>query len=281
MGHELLTISSKVLLVVFPAVILFLLGLLFPKARNRNYKILATNDSIKFKQSYWRVVDLCELYKPIIAQSTTLRGPLPSEMFYEFIPPESGFFYIIYRVLWPDEVHPNIIIHWLYKIFRRFYYGSVRDIEIIQLKINQDTGTIEEIKFETDSSLDPEIGHSDHATVEMRKITGLRCIYHLSVNGESQGDIFLQKEDNRIKIPVLTWNHVFLAFHEHNIDYMEFRDLRLSLLSDEMFTRYRFDRRSWLDFGTPVQKGFPLKIGKYLSFSFSIVSVFVLFFIFP
>ncbi|MHA1214758.1 MAG: hypothetical protein ACTSR2_06825 [Candidatus Hodarchaeales archaeon] len=281
MGYEPFTIITKVTLVLFPAIIVFLLGLLFPKAKNRNYRILAPFETVEFKQSQWRIIDLCESYKPIVTQPTTLRGPLPVEMFYEFIPPENGFFYIIYRVLWPDEVHPNLLVHWLYKIFRRFYYGSVKDIEIIQLKINQNTGVIEEVKFETDSSLDPEVGNSDHAVVEMKKIPGLRCIYHLSVNGESQGDIFIQKEGNRIKIPVLTWNHVFLVFHEQNTEYIEFRDLELSVLTDEMFTRYRFDRRSWLDFGIPVKKTFPLKIGRYLSFSFSIVSVFVIFFIMP
>ncbi len=170
-------------------------------------------------------------------------------MFYEVVKNNDMHLTIIYRVVWPDEVHPNPIIHFIYKAFRIFYYGSYQDMELIVLKIERKTGQIAIIKYETDSSANPDVFISDHTKVTFKRRFTERKenIFSIHLNGKYSGETELSFKRTHPKIPVLTWNHVFAIKKRDNEEYKVF-DLPLALLTEYYYQKFRFDRRSCIDF---------------------------------
>jgi hypothetical protein len=267
--------SIKILIILFLSLTAFYFALLIPFAKDRNYEVLERNSKILLKGKQSSIDEISGLYKPIVIQTLSLRGPEPSKAFYEVTPYQEPYLYVIYRFVWPDEIHPNLFLHWFYKIMRIFYYGSFQDMEIIQIKVNMVTAEIEEIKYETDSSNNPDVFKSDHANAKLAKIPHKKNIYQVYLNKEYIDDIEIIFQENQPLIPVLTWNHVF-AIKKRDEKYKQY-DLPITPLSNEEFKKYRFDRRSWLDFGVIVNKGLPLQIGIILFTIIAIITSLVLF----
>jgi len=262
MGHlmmEILIFLTKILIIFLLSLAGFYFALLIPLAKERQYRILSKNSQLTLAKKQLLIEDIVKLFKPIILQSISLRGPEPIEAFYEVICSQEPYIYVIYRFVWPDEIHPNLLLHFFYKIFRIFYFGSFKDIELIQVKINLETTEIEEIKYETDSSNNPDVIQSDHAEVKLAKILGKNNYYQVYLNEVATEEMEIIFQERRPLIPVLSWNHVF-ALVKRNEEYRKF-DLPVTPLSGKKFKKYRFDRRSGLDFSSTIDKTFPLKIG--------------------
>ena len=247
----------------------FLLGLIFPLAKKREYLVLGINENVVVAGEKMSVINLTEVYKPIILQEKNLRGPIPTHMYFEVISDNDNYLNLIYRVVWNDEIHPKFIINILYKIFRKFYFGSKIDIEIILLKIDKSSEEIIEIKYESDSSNDPNVFKSDHALVVYKKTDESRYTQYLNGKKIKETEIFTQNSiegKKQLILPVLTWNHVFcsnigkLTIEQEESEYKEY-NLPVSPLTDKIFKRYRFDRRSWIDYGCSINKKLPLIIG--------------------
>lgn len=273
---DILIMIFKIGVIFLISIIGFYFGLLLPLAKKRDYNTLSSTSNLSLSGEDISAEELVRLYKPIILQTRSLRGPEPTKVFYELIPPFESYLHVIYRIVWPDEKHPNLIIHWLYRIFRRFYFGSIKDIEIVQLKINLKTGEIEEIKYETDSSNDPDVFRSDHAVAKLVKNSGTEKSYKSYLNEKQMQDIQIDFKEKKPCIPVLTWNHVFTFTPPREEPYLEY-DLPIEELPKEFFRKYRFDRRSCLDFGINVDKSLPLKIGVI---SFLLTAIFSSLFLF-
>ncbi len=204
------------------------------------------SDGSAIQWSPIRAKDVTRMFAPIIRHPVRLRGPPPVEMWYEILPPTrnepSNMITINYRVIWPAEIHPSPVVDKLYRVFRKFYYGSSEDIEIIQVTANLDNKIITQIKMETDSSQQPDVFLSDHAKVVLKR---RGSSFEVWLNQKKIDTITLQFKGTRPIIEVLTWNHVFSIRYTNKPS--ELHDLPLKPVTKNLHQRYRLDRRSHFD----------------------------------
>ncbi len=52
---------------------------------------------------------------------------------------------ILYRTVWNDEVHPVALLNKLYRMFRRLYYGSAKDVEYVRVDVDLGAGGAERV----------------------------------------------------------------------------------------------------------------------------------------
>lgn len=238
--------------------LLFHVILIFPRPHPRPYKVLKQSDVILGNHTSFTAEYLCNSYKPIIRQSVSLRGPQPYDMWCEVIDPENNpFIDIFYRVRWLNENHPNRFLDIIYQIFRTFYFGSRQDLEFILLRIDRTTERISSIKFETDRSLDPDHSSPEHVVAQLTVNANVPSKYDCVVAGVKSDPITLSFIDNHPIIEVLTWNHVFMAGYLSST-FNEY-DIPVTFLTEKQYKRYRFDRRSWVDYGVKINKKLPLR----------------------
>lgn len=262
---EILVFSVKIIIILLLFTLSFLLGNLFPLAKRRNYSIIDCNQNIVIKNKKLKIKDIINDYKPLILQKKNLRGPKPSNLFYEVIDNNKDYLSIIYRVVWPDEIHPNVILNFIYKIFRIFYFGSKKDIEIILIHVNKLTGNIVELKYESDSTMDPDVFKSDHRLVSFNK-----------------SDLESLEIKAQILIPVLTWNHVFDSKlrkekSENILLGYDLYNLPVYSLTNKLYKKFRFDRRSWIEYGSKINKKLPIIVGICVGIINCLLSSFILF----
>lgn len=140
---------------------------------------------------------------------------------------------IMYFFCWNDETHPNIFMNFIYKLFRRLYYGSIMDIEFIQLNIDLTTGKVEQILFEKpDYCKKFFINFIQHLP---QKIT-----IHKSALTSS----------NRLPFVISSWTHLF-NFVSSIDDLQSLIEITLPepmILSRNIFYRYNMFRRSYGEF---------------------------------
>ena len=238
--------------------ILFHFLLLFPRSFPRPYKVLNPSDTIQLNEKHLTAEAISNSFKPIIRQSISLRGPQPYDIWCEVIDTENNpYFDIFYRVHWLNENHPNRFLDIMYQIFRTFYFGSRQDMEYILLRINRSTKKIITIKFETDRNLKPDHSSPEHIVVQLSAINDSQNKYESMVDGVQSQLIELSFVDQHPIIEVLTWNHVFMVGYLSD-KYTEY-ELPLKFMSEKQYKRYRFDRRSWINYGLKINKKMPLQ----------------------
>ncbi len=253
------------LIISFIGISLFLLGLLFPRPLKRSYQVFFPHEIIRFLSKDIETRELVDIYKPLIQQPVSLPGPPPTSILYEIIPSnEMHILFLIFRICWPDEIHPNAIFHWIYKVFRKFYYGSSKDIEIIQIKVNTITSEILEIKFESDPGNLASSTQISHRLMIFRKTINKKNKYISFIDRIEDKEVHLSFSELRLKIAVMSWNHLFTYRTLKEENYHTY-SLPLYYLTDKEYTRFRFDRRSLLDFGIKGKIKFPFLIGGLLS----------------
>jgi len=90
-------------------------------------------------------------------------GPL-REVLYEARERE-GRLSILYRTIWQDEIHPVRAADFLYRLFRRVYFGTAIDVEYVLVEIDLETGEILALDYQTEPSLAPDEFFSAHRRV--------------------------------------------------------------------------------------------------------------------
>lgn len=222
---------------IFICVILFLIYM--SGRRKRSYNVLSYDEVIYFKDDKIKVEDIAKEYQPILYQLKSLRGYEPEKTLYEIIEKTEKII-INYYNFWKNEIHPNLIIHYLYSFFRFIYYGSCADIEFVQVVINRRTGEILEVNAESDSHNNPDTFFSDHIKFKIKQKEN--NVYELFLDNKFIKNVFLPKDGNRMKILVITWNHVY-GFYEGQESY-EFKEIPLVYLTEKLYAKYRMKRRS-------------------------------------
>lgn len=232
--------------------------LLFPRPIPRPYKILNPTDIIEVHRESLTVAEFCNEFKPIIRQSTSLRGPKPKDLWYEVIDTDNNQFVdIFFRVRWMNENHPNFFFDILYQLFRKFYFGSHEDLEYVLIRIDRTTGKNINIKFETDRSLNPDHFFPEHIVANLSCINNSDHQYKVIIDDVLNTKCILNFKDNHPIIEVLTWNHVFV--HEYRSKTFNEFDLPIKFVTEKDYKKYRFDRRSWVDYGSIINKKLPLQ----------------------
>ncbi len=222
--------------IIYIALGLFLLYL--SGRRKRPYLVAPNGGYVDLKDGKIDIETLAKQYQPILYQLEGLRGYDPEKILYEVIDKDIVIV-INYYNFWKNEIHPQVIIHYLYCIFRFIRYGSCADIEFVQIIIDKNSGEILEVNAESDSHNNPDTFFSDHIKFKIKKTDDL---YELFLDSKFIKNVSLPREENRIKILVITWNHVYGFYEEQKS--VCFPDLPLYYLSPQLYAKYRIGRRS-------------------------------------
>lgn len=206
------------------------------KGFERDYIVLSPSDEIKVANHSYTVEEVALRYQPIIYQSPELAGPIPFASKYEVIPRNHELI-LVYHMYWQDEIHPNPIIHFLYRLFRIYYYGSSLDIESVEIWVDSETGKITRIVFETEPSEDVKPFAPSHEHAEINLLPDGR---YAKVESGKMRMVNLLFENGHVEIEVLTWNHDYSI---HKGKAMTSHKPPLSFLTDEEYAKERFVRR--------------------------------------
>jgi len=174
----------------------FLLGLKLTGMKRRNYSVLNPDDVL----NGIKVIEIIEKYKPIIYQTENIKKDIQF-FFYELVEHKDHLI-LIYRPVWDDEIHPNLSIHLMYKFFRWFFYGSIRDIEFVELFIDKKSGEVLSFSFEslTEGS---SLKAPGHEFIEIEK--NGKKYYNKTKNEVLDYEPF---KKSRCIVQVKTWNHL-------------------------------------------------------------------------
>jgi len=225
--------DNLIALVVFIGPLLglisFLAGIKLTGMKRRNYSVLNPNDVVNGK----KVIKIIEEYKPIIYQTENIKKDIQF-IFYELVEQKDKLV-LIYRPLWNDEIHPNLLIHLLYKFFRWFFYGSTRDIEFVELFIDKKSGKVLSFSFEslTEGS---SIKAPGHEFIEIEK-KGSK--YYNKTKNEVLD--YEPIENSRCILQVKTWNHLLTLTGKPKGKKF---DIPLEPLTNWKYQRYSISRRS-------------------------------------
>ncbi|MCF2144498.1 MAG: hypothetical protein K9W42_12430 [Candidatus Heimdallarchaeota archaeon] len=261
------TINCIIMLIYMAPVlglIAFLVGFKITGMKGRSYLTLNANEKVDGST----VIEILNKYKPYIYQDNCLKLDIKF-IFYEFICQEDKMI-LIYRPVWTDEIHPNPLVHNLYKFFRWIFYGSIKDIEFIEIVIDRKTGDILSFSFET---------LAESASIEMPKhcfteiIKRGKKFYNITKNNEITKVPF---EDFHCILQVKTWNH--LLYIEENPKGQKF-DCILKPLTNWLYRKYAIARRSSGRYKTKQNKYVKYLVSILLMIIFGIGFPIVLYFV--
>ncbi|MFX0061796.1 MAG: hypothetical protein ACFFC7_06380 [Candidatus Hermodarchaeota archaeon] len=202
------------------------------------YSVLNPSDSINIGTETLSVEEIVQEYAPIVYQASNFSAGTPQKMFYELQVNDSEII-ILYRSFWADENHPIVGLDILYDIFRELYYGSIADIEPIQLRLNTSTGEVKEIYFQMDPT------HNYAAFVPQHNSVILRLVAHnnysMTVQRELKGFVSPFWQEKRILLKVETWNHLFNLYNNESLE--KYESLALEPYTEELYWQFKSIRR--------------------------------------
>ncbi len=226
-------ITNVIAIVVFIGptlgIIAFLIGMKLTGMERRNYSVRKSSDIVNGKKA----IEIVEKYKPIIYQTDNIEKDIQF-LFYELVEQKEKIV-LIYRPVWNDEIHPNPIIHSLYKYFRWIFYGSVKDIEFIEIYIDKKTGEVESFNYETLTE-GSTIEAPEHEFTEIEK-KGEK--YYNKTKGKELG--YSPFEEYRCILQVKTWNHLLSITEKPQGKKF---DSPVTPLTNWLFRKYSISRRS-------------------------------------
>ena len=231
---------------------------------HRSYNWIPFYESIELNSTNILSKDLLEQYKPIIYQDDKLRGPKPQKIYAECIK-DRTMIVLVYRVYWETEQYPYLLLNRLYTLFRSVFYGSKADIEFVQVRLNTDQKILE-IKFESDPSNNPDVLVPQHLLTSFtpdndskeKDSCKLNTItWALVYNDERYMKKTLRFEKignnssvTHVAMRVFTWNHLYSI--KQDFSRCQSFDLPLEDLTESIYRKLKMTRRSWADFGKPL-----------------------------
>lgn len=221
----------------------------------RGYATLPAGALVKIAGDEKTLEQWANEFKPLMMQRSRLPTPPLLAVLYEGIQQPEELVLVYYHV-WEDEVHPDPIYHRLYYWFRAAFYGSpVRDIEFFQVSVDQQSGAVTQVLFETTPGSDYFVRLSKHILARYTR-TGTQ--YKLTLS-ERDGDLISEQEnaeiqfqDRHIVVGVATWNHLTQAVKPGDADFDLTAAAPLDLLTEEAYRDGKYVRKSQGDFKTSL-----------------------------
>lgn len=206
----------------------------------KRYKAYEPEEEIVIAGGKLSILEAMNMYRPIFYLHGDIDYMKPDQLFCDAI--HSGDSLIInYYLKWPDERHPIMPIHILYRIYRSYYYGSPADIEFIQLGVNLANGDITTLAFERDPHKNPFAIIPKHERVTAHR-TSAAAQFHVYIAGDRVVPRNFDFEGGkRLKILVSTWNHTYDFYNGKGV---LLKDTPLVPLTDELYDKYYMERRS-------------------------------------
>ena len=205
----------------------------------RDYPVLDPDVPVSVAGETASVKRMAAHYAPVFFVDPRLGPMRPDNLLFEAQSPSTRLVFNYY-LNWKDEVHPQPLVHPLYRGFRSVVYGSTRDIEYVQVTVSYKSGEVRGFAFERDPS-----GRHDHPSPTHAVVAGARAKgeeqYTVTVDGKLHGTMNVAFEGPRLCILVATWNHIY-DFYTGDGDPID--DPRLKFLSPELYKKYYMARRS-------------------------------------
>ncbi|MFH0873306.1 MAG: hypothetical protein V1846_00485 [Candidatus Komeilibacteria bacterium] len=169
---------------------------------------------------------------------------------------------ITYYTVWDNERHPRYLLHILYAfIFRKFYYGSIKDIEYIQIDIDLNTRTVTDINFEDDNKPNYHVTIPFHVKHHLKRVPQPNTNDNIFIGffgkkNQYQGLIRPRFSGKRVHMAITGWNHKNNLFFEDLGKYIKnlgdnfntFTALLLKKYDPKEYKKYKAERRGKGDF---------------------------------
>ncbi len=95
---------------------------------------------------------LARRHVPVFYDDPAIPGGPLREALYE-ARAAGGRLSILYRTVWDDEVHPVPAIDCAYRLARRIYFGTVRDVEYVRVDVNLASGRPVALEYQPEPTL--------------------------------------------------------------------------------------------------------------------------------
>ena len=212
---------------------------MFTLKLDRNYPVLDTGVPLTVANETGSVRKFADDYRPVFFTDMRMGDERPEKVYFESLAPGTRLIFNYY-LAWENETHPQPIAHKLYEGFRTAVYGSIRDIEYVQIMVSFRTGAVVGFAFERDPS-----GRFDHPAPKHDVIVCERKSdedrFRISVNGAQQGAMPVAFEGKRLCILVASWNHIYDFYDGQGA---RADDPPLVPLTDKLYKMYYMARRS-------------------------------------
>lgn len=203
--------------------------------------------------------ELVREFQPILYQPQHDKH-IPKFMYYRTARKEDTL-KITYYTVWDNERHPRYFFHVLYSfLFRKFYYGSIKDIEYIQIDVDLKTRDITDVRFEQASKPDYHVFFPFHRKNHLKRVPQPEepasyenvFIRFFGQKNEFHGLIKPRFSGKRIHMAVTSWNHIYNVYLEDLHKYIKdlgdnfntFTSLVLKKYDPKEFKKYKANRRS-------------------------------------
>ena len=195
-----------------------------------------------------------EDFRPVmLLQGANASPPLLRTMV-EVVEQQDAVYFVYYQV-WEDEIHPNPIYHKTYRLYRAAYYGSpVRDIEYFEIKVNRQTGEIDQMMFETSPGIDYNVTFSEHLTAYVTRTgAGAYSMKLTRKNGDfvsEQSSVPVYFQGRQPTVCAVTWNHLTALVDRSDASFDEQMTAPLLYLPAEEYAAGKYTRKSHGTFKT-------------------------------
>jgi hypothetical protein len=236
--------------------LVLLLGAAFISGRiSRTYPVLASGSPVQIHGISRPVSEWAGVFVPKMLLRKENPSPPLLWIFYEVVDNQKEDVTFVYYFVWEDEIHPNPVYHWTYRLFRAAYYGSpVRDIEFLQIKVNRASGDVVEALFETSPGTDYFVTLSKHIVARVAQVEKGQYNLRLSErNGkiiEEKPDVMVCFQETHLLVEAATWNHLTRLAHCDDLEQLADFNVPLKELTDQDYRDFKFARKSQGDFKT-------------------------------
>gem|GEM_PF-4612892 len=178
-------------------------------------------------------------YQPILYLHKALDYMRPDRALYEAFEQE-GMLYINYYVQWSDEIAPNKIYHMVYSQIRKVRYGSVTDIEFVEVGISLATGRVDSFSFEWDPDGRPNSPVPRHFIIMATRCSDDRK-FRVTAREKPAAPFEIKFEADRPTILVPVWNHIYDFFRGPGV---RLADPPLEPMTEQLYAKYWMAKRS-------------------------------------
>lgn len=208
----------------------------------------------KYQLSEAEILALVKEYQPILYQPKHDKYE-PKFMYYR-TRIRGNLLQITYYTVWDNERHPKFLLHIIYAfLFRKFYYGTIKDLEYIQIDIDLRTREMTDVRYEQPHKKNYHVILPFHRKRHLKLVPNpnksekffLR--FHGKKSDQFHGVIKPNFTQKRIHMAVASWNHIYdLYLKEWDDRVKQFSGLILKKFDYKTYKKYKTHRRSKGDF---------------------------------
>ncbi len=208
----------------------------------RNEMSVLINDpaaTIKIGGAEKQLSGVAAEFMPVLYIHDAINYMRPERVLYEAIP-NGDMLYINYYVHWQDEIAPIKLWHFIYSQIRKVRYGSVNDIEFVEVGITLATGRVDHIAFEWDPACKPDNFAPLHYIVVATR-NGDSDSFNVTIRDKSAPAEKIPFFGKRPSVLVPVWNHIYDFYRGEGV---MMDDPPLEPMTDALYEEYWMGKRS-------------------------------------